>query len=479
MPASFLKMQISGATAFGIIGAEATAAAILIYNAQSKLDQVNNEVDAIAGKSMATADKLAVAYNKAHGTSLTGKDFGGQTAVTQNDNGLLGKATGFGNYEAVVGKATVTTEQYKEAVKLAGNSLKDTSDASNQVATATAAIKTAFDNTYGASNKVEAAMLKHADAVTKVGTEYDKLRNSARTDLADLSNTFQDKMKSINDSIASTIQQMQRLSASYSSQQSSETATVADEVVASQNKVADLKAQILAATTEDQRVALRKQLADEQKNLDSSAAWQSQNQAAITEAQRRAGETQLQRDIEDLATKQAAETAAYIQQLADLQGKLTASQNEAQAETDLYQAKVTAINKMIVDANAQFKIFSDERVSVTADEVTQQIAYYNALASAISAAKGGNKSTLPVISAQAPHRASGGAVSAGMAYTVGEQGEETFVPSQNGFILPHGSSAGSQTISISINGAIFTKDAANEMAKEIMSQLKRVSRIGI
>lgn len=40
------------------------------------------------------------------------------------------------------------------------------------------------------------------------------------------------------------------------------------------------------------------------------------------------------------------------------------------------------------------------------------------------------------------HRASGGQVRAGAAYTVGEQGQEMFVPNTNGVIVPHGALAG-------------------------------------
>lgn len=49
----------------------------------------------------------------------------------------------------------------------------------------------------------------------------------------------------------------------------------------------------------------------------------------------------------------------------------------------------------------------------------------------------GSKSAFSFLSAFGGNRASGGPVRAGSAYTVGESGRETFVPSQNGYIIPN------------------------------------------
>lgn len=79
------------------------------------------------------------------------------------------------------------------------------------------------------------------------------------------------------------------------------------------------------------------------------------------------------------------------------------------------------------------------------------------------------------VSAITGKRAGGGPVSAGGTYLVGEQGPELFTPASSGFITANGGGA----INITISGAVMTTEAANQMAKVIMQQLKRVSRIGI
>ena len=55
-------------------------------------------------------------------------------------------------------------------------------------------------------------------------------------------------------------------------------------------------------------------------------------------------------------------------------------------------------------------------------------------------------------------RASGGSVSAGNSYVVGERGPEMFVPSSNGTIVPNGGMGG--TINITVNGAIDAEGTA-------------------
>ena len=55
-------------------------------------------------------------------------------------------------------------------------------------------------------------------------------------------------------------------------------------------------------------------------------------------------------------------------------------------------------------------------------------------------------------------RASGGAVSAGKSYVVGEQGAEMFVPSSNGTIVPNGGMG--STFNITVNGAIDAEGTA-------------------
>ena len=278
-------------------------------------------------------------------------------------------------------------------------------------------------------------MVKHTDAVKQLKEEYDKMASSGTTDLASLSDSFQDKMRTINASIASTRQSITDLTNSYNTTQIDNTKSAAESVVASETKIADIKKQMLTAVGATQYQSLADQLAAEQANYDSSKAFRDANGAAIAEAERRASETDLQRTIEDYNAKQALDAADYAKRLASLQKELKDKQNEAKTETALYQSKTDAINKMLTDANTYFKQLSDNRVAQTTDEVNAEIKKFQQLAAAISAVKSASQSAVGTISTPsltvAKHE-SGGFVDAprGTAVPIIAHGGEMVIPAE-------------------------------------------------
>lgn len=70
-------------------------------------------------------------------------------------------------------------------------------------------------------------------------------------------------------------------------------------------------------------------------------------------------------------------------------------------------------------------------------------------------------------------RASGGDVSAGMAYTIGERGPETFVPRTSGTILPNGSSGGGGGITIYVTQPLGTPEAIAKAVDDAISARQR------
>ena len=77
-----------------------------------------------------------------------------------------------------------------------------------------------------------------------------------------------------------------------------------------------------------------------------------------------------------------------------------------------------------------------------------------------------------------PFRATGGPVSSGSPYIVGEEGPELFVPGMSGSIVPNGKmgGSGSVAISVNINGGLITDDVAKQIGNVIIQQFKRTSR---
>lgn len=340
---------------------------------------------------------------------------------------------------------------------------------------------TSFEGVANHIKSADAAMVKHSDAIAKLGTEYNKLSDNAQSDIDNLTDAFTTKMTSINDSIKKTQQSIQDLQTSYAQQTGDQTATVADQIVASEKKVADLKTQLAASTSASTTATLTKQLADEQKNLDSSKDFQTKHAAEMTAAEKRGTETALQLSIESFDQTQARETAAYTQKMTDLQQTLSQEQASAATEVAMYTQKMASIKTLLTTAQTEFIAQSQQRQDQTTKEVDAEIAKYTALAAAISAVNSAKSSGGISTAVAASHRATGGTVNAGQPYMIGEQGAEMFVPDSAGSIVPNHqlSSGGAPNINITVTGTFMSSDAAEKMGDMILGRLKRVSRISV
>lgn len=340
--------------------------------------------------------------------------------------------------------------------------------------------KTAFD-VKNANDAAAASHKQHEDAVGKLKDAYTKLKSDTATSLAEMTGTFVSNMSTISDSIAKTQRAISDLQKAYNQNAASDTASIADKIIASEQKVKTFKEQIAAETDLKKKADLQKQLDAEQKNLDSSADFQKDNQSAITEAKRRAGLTQLQRDIEDYKTRRAMATEEFIQKSADLQADLNAQLAKQAAEFNLYNAKVAKIKEMEAAATADYIDNSKARLKQTTDEVNQAISLYQQLLASINAVKSASASSFGTISSPiAGKRALGGNVSGDSTYLVGENGPELFTAPGSGSIVPTNKIGGSggQNIVINVTGTFLSETAAREVGNMIIKNFKTMSRVG-
>lgn len=297
--------------------------------------------------------------------------------------------------------------------------------------TATQKMKTANADAASSVKGLSEAQKKHAEAIENLSEEYEKMSTAGKTNLAELSDSFKDKMRSINDSIASTQASIDDLMRSYGQSQSDGTKSVAEEIVASEQRLMDLKKQLSKATTANEAANLKEQIANEQANYDSSAAFREAHANEIAEAQRRAKETDLQRTIEDYNTKAALDAADYARSLQKLNNEIQDKRNQAAQEQLLYEAKTKAINKMMEEANLYFAQLSNERVQKTTDEVNAQIKLYQQLAAAINQVKSASISSVGYVSVpNIPKHEMGGFVDAprGTAVPIIAHGGEQIIP---------------------------------------------------
>lgn len=324
--------------------------------------------------------------------------------------------------------------------------------------------------------KIEADLKAHTDAVDKLKTEYQTVRDKIETEMAAITETHEKSVTSITDNINKVKTDLADLAATYTktqetlsknltTSQTDNTSTAADAVVAAQQNIADLKTQIATETDATKLASLQAELKKEQDAYNSEAGFISSIQTQVTEAQRVAGLTDLQRAVENYQKKQAAAQADYDIQMAQLNADTTAKQNalntqllgyqlELKNENDLYKQKVDAIQKMEDDANIEYQKGVEDNFAMTTDTINKEIKLYQDLANAIAKVSSANIGTISTIKAPtiSGARASGGPVSSGNAYLVGENGPELFIPSNSGSIAANGSGMGGTNITVNISG---------------------------
>jgi len=403
-------------------------------------DEIGIMVDYVMGLGTTAIDSFkAVADGaKAAGDALHGNM---SAAKTDMDNaGAAGKQAGDDLKFMLDQVKQNGDDASKNLLKLVG-AVNETDTSTKKLSTSTQAANINFDDMANRITKADNAVLKHSDAISKLSTDYDKMKDEGAKDLASLSDEFTTKMQSINDSIAKTKQSIADLTASFNQGQTDATSQMADSIVASEQKIADIKKQLSQATT----------------------------------ATERGQETDLQRAIDTYNQKKALDTKQYQEKLATLQQQLKDQTAEATAETTLYNNKVAQINKILDAGNAYFTKLSNERLATTTAEVNAEIAQFQALTAAINASKSASASALstisiPSVGSPAKHEA-GGFVNAprGTAVPIIAHGGEQIIPAEQSA----SGNGGNITIQI-INPSVRKNSDIDDMRKAVEDVFRSV-----
>ena len=280
----------------------------------------------------------------------------------------------------------------------------------------------------------ESSAEDHANAVTKLKTTYDKLQSDATSDLNDLADEWTDKAKTIKDTIKSMQDKMDELTTSYNNTRASDTSSVADEIVSSEQKIADIKSQLTKATTSDEIESLNEKLAVEQANYDSSLAFRQANADAMAAAEAKAKETDLQRTIDTYNEKEKADTDAYNKEMANQKSQFDDYILKSTQEVLRAQIKVLTIQVAETLAHNEYIKQSGLREKQTTDEVNSEIEDYNRLADAIAKVQSakGSVATSSASSYVYSSHESGGYVNAprGTAVPIMAHGGEQIIPAE-------------------------------------------------
>jgi hypothetical protein len=265
----------------------------------------------------------------------------------------------------------------------------------------------------------------------------------------------------------------------YFTMRASESATTTDKQIADVHKWE--QAQILAAQkaktdTGEFYTALQAVVSEKLNAI--QVDWNALNNTMTTETQRGLQQTaDKAQAIYQEALKHVGEWSdATIQKYRDAADAAQLAANEFgtgfQTNADKATAAVQKTGQAIGDTAAKAKAAAD----AANQRFTMQSAVSTGDLQALAAQTGGevvNDSYgnpyvwIPGKNAAPPTRASGGPVSAGTSYLVGEQGPELFVPSSSGSILPNGAGA---TV---VNNTFHLVDTASNLARQVSDIIGR------
>lgn len=247
-----------------------------------------------------------------------------------------------------------------------------------------------------------------------------------------------------------------------------DTATAyAEAYVKQEQKVADIKKQLLTETDAEQRAILQSSLAREELALTNAIAIKQGLSTQVTEAQRRASETDFERTVEDISRKFAEDQKAYQKKYAMLQKEL--------ADNETKRVKLSEIETKITTTALQETAKRTAQVQQEAQKQVQEAqrveqAWANAYA---SMSRGATSTTTP-------QRIGAGA---GLSYhefggTVpGLKGSEQLIMAHGGEqVIPAGQSSGGMVgggVVINVNNPVVRSDSDITQISRQLEELMR------
>ncbi|OAO02645.1 tail tape measure protein [Sphingomonadales bacterium EhC05] len=193
----------------------------------------------------------------------------------------------------------------------------------------------------------------------------------------------------------------------------------------------------------------------------------------------------LGEEIERLVVSVRADTAGFAKDLADMKGQLDGpfASGLERAGSALENTLSRAIRRGALD----FEDLKRTALSVMADIANAAI--NSGIGGLFGSGSGGSSGGLLNLGTSllgaflgAPGRATGGPVSGGRAYRVGERGPEIFVPTAAGRIEPNGAGGGTPdirlTINISDNGQSSAPDQIRRSSRQVARALRNALAYG-
>ena len=176
--------------------------------------------------------------------------------------------------------------------------------------------------------------------------------------------------------------------------------------------------------------------------------------------------------LADAADKSARAAAAFGTSWGDAADQAAASVDKVTAAVDGVTAGLHALGQ--AGALDEQQALSTVTANVNASGIGQMMRMGTTSVATMNAYEAANEQGMAALGYSVAPRASGGPVSAGTPYVVGEQGPELFVPASGGTILPNGAGGGGLALTVNITQPLGTPSAiASAVSAALTDALRR------
>lgn len=382
--------------------------------------------------------------------------------------------------ETQLGKLGGTTSATKEQLQAMSDAQKEAKASADALANSVGGIKQKMNEfTFAAdadftrfSALLKDTKAKQDDWTKTVGQGFDAIATKVKStseNVKTLTDKLNDAKKSFQDFLAQTAKDSGD--------------NFAQIVHDAEKAIPDLQKQITSGQSKGEDVSdLQKQLADKQAVVASAQQTQYQSNAEFLSQlaflRSQDNKNELDQAYAVMQQKIDAKKKETDEQLAQIQKQIDA----ATAERDFFLAAQTAMTQAF-DQNVKIRQKTASTEMSTLSALTASInvaadAYFRLAAAASAASSRASVGT----SSPSGARASGGVVSPGQAYLVGEDGPEIFQPNSGGSILPNRAVASGDNIQIIIQGPVVRQDsdisAIAAAVMDIMSRRDELARFG-
>lgn len=322
-----------------------------------------------------------------------------------------------------------------------------------------------FGGKGGGENEIEKGAEKVSSELSKLSDHYKDFSDDVDETLFDLAQSHREKMAGFAKDLDNVRAEMAKTQAEFQKGQASDRMGVAEEVLANEERIAEIQAQLSGEVEKKKRRELEAELANRILATQQNSDFISSIQAEVDEARRRAGLTDLERAIEDFNIKRTLAQQEFDERMGQLRAEMSEIKSKREEEKTLYSEKVAFIKEMQDLADEQHQTSLTNQLSMTKEAIDKEIEYYKMLAEAIAGARKGN--TAEVARVQTKFKSVNDAIITPKGDIISTHPEDYIIATKK----PQNLGGGGPVINITGN-TLLSEDVARQIGNQIISRLK-------